>query len=132
MNIKEKLEQARALYLDKYPYSPNIIFIGRDLIEDLSLMIGGYDFYEKTHTHLWGCDVIRVLSGDTLKFAEHSDVRKAIVKFNLDKSCSSYPVPKTHTTVGGRSNGNLIPSKVIELEPIEFTKEEVEIYLMQN
>lgn len=132
MNIKEKLEQARVSYLEKYRYSPNIIFVGQDLIEELSIMIGGDDFYQRAHSDLWGCDVIPVLSEDTLKFADHADIRKAVNQYRLDNSLDSYSVPKSRSTLGSRANGIHTESKVIDLEPIEFTKEEIEIYSMQS
>ena len=72
------------------------------------------------------------LTPDYIKFAEDSDVRKAAQRFHSDGSWDSYKVPKTRTTIGSVNNGVHMPSEIIELEPIEFSKEEIEIYLMQN
>ncbi|MFC2995121.1 hypothetical protein ACFODO_07515 [Acinetobacter sichuanensis] len=132
MDIKEKLHTARQEYIEKYKTNPNVIFVSNNLINDLRDMVGGLNFYEAAPKHLWGADVIMVLSPDYIKFAEDSDIRKAIKRFNADKSWDSYKIEKTKTTIGGVGPGQHVRPQVINLEPIEFSKEEIEIYEMQT
>lgn len=95
-------------------------------------MVGHQNLYNAAPKHLWGANVIMVLTPGYVKFAEDSDIRKAVKRFHSDKSWDSYKVAKTETTIGSVGGGLNTPSKVIELDPIEFSREEIEIYIMQN
>ena len=132
VDLRQKLNQARNAYIDKYRRDPNVIFISNSFYGELDKMVGGLNLYDTAPRHLWGANVIVVLTPDYIKFAEDSDVRKAAQRFHSDGSWDSYKVPKTRTTIGSVNNGVHMPSEIIELEPIEFSKEEIEIYLMQN
>ncbi|WP_174492728.1 hypothetical protein [Acinetobacter sp. Marseille-Q1623] len=132
MNIKERLHAARKEYIEKYKVSPNIIFVSQSLYSELSSMVGGLNFYEAAPKYLWNAHVIMVLTPNYIKFAEHSDVKKAIKLFNIDNSRDSYKIEKTKATIGSVSAGKHIPSQIINLEPIEFSREEIEIYAMQT
>ena len=132
VDLKQKLDQERNAYIHKYKRTPNIIFVSHSLYDELDAMVGHQNLYNAAPKHLWGANVIMVLTPGYVKFAEDSDIRKAVKRFHSDKSWDSYKVAKTETTIGSVGGGLNTPSKVIELDPIEFSREEIEIYIMQN
>lgn len=132
MDLRIKLDQERNAYIQKYKRTPNIIFVSNNFYSELNTMVDNQNLYNAAPKHLWGADVIIVLTPNYIKFAEASDVRKAAQSFHNDKSWDSYRVSKTHTTIGRVGGGVPTPSEVIELEPIEFSREEIEVYIMQN
>lgn len=133
MDIKQQLTEKRDAYIETYGLDPNILFISNNLLSDLDQMVGGENLYNASPKHLWGADVIVVLSDDIIKFAEHTDVRKAAIIFKEDRGWGEYPVRKFKTSIGGGKSGSeLIKSKTTEHDPISFTGEELDIYLMQN
>jgi hypothetical protein len=132
MDIKERLHIARQEYIEKYKRNPNVIFVSHSLFTELDNMMGGQSLYGASPKHLWGADVIVVLTPNYIKFAEDSDIKKAINQFNVNNSLNSYRVKKSRMIAGSIRPEQHIPPKFIDLEPIEFSKEEIEIYLMQS
>ena len=132
MDLLKRLEVERRLYIEKYNRTPNVIFVSHSLYSDLDFLTGGLSLYNAAPTHFWGADVIMVSTPNYTKFAEHNDVKKAIDIFQKDKSLETCKVRKTKTIIGSVGNGIHNPSKMIDLEPVEFSKEEIEIYLMQS
>lgn len=133
MDIKQQLTEKRDTYIETYGLNPNILFISNNLFADLDQMVDGENLYNASPKHLWGTDVIVVLSDDIIKFAEHTDVRKAAIRFKEDRGWGEYPVRKFKTSIGGGKGGSeLIKSETTEQDLISFTGEEIEIYLMQN
>lgn len=132
MDIKNELSQKRAEYISKYGRSPNTIFIGNNLIDSLYELTGGQSLYDAAPKHLWGADVIMVLTPNHIKFAEIADVKEAALRFHNDKSWNEYTVKKFSTSIGGVGAGVHKKPERIEEEPITFTSEELDIYLMQS
>lgn len=129
MNIEERLHTVRQEYIDKYKTNPNVIFVGCDLLAEPNNIVDGQKFYDATPENLWGAHIIMVLTPNYIKFAEHSDIKKAIKHFNADNSWESYKIEKNKTIVASVGIGQHISSK---LEVIEFSKNEIEMYSMQN
>jgi len=132
VDLKQKLDQERNAYIHKYNRTPDIIFVSHSLYDELDAMVGHQNLYNAAPKQLWGANVIMVLTPGYVKFAEEVDIRKAVKIFHNDKSWDSYKVAKTETTIGSVGGVSNTPAKVIELEPIEFSREEIEIYITQN
>lgn len=132
MGIKERLHTARNEYIEKYKTNPDVIFVSNNLIDELRNLVDGLNLYEAAPKHFWGADVIMILTPDYIKFAEHSDIKKAVKRFNADRSWDSYKIEKTKTSIGGVGPRQHVRPQIINLEPIEFSREEIEIYSMQS
>lgn len=132
MDIKALLAKKREEYIATYGRTPNTLFLGNNLFSEVLRTLGDQSLYEATPKHLWGADVIMVLTPDHVKFAEHSDVRMAAKTFQNDRTWGEYAVRKHRTSVGGGNSGDLVKSETTELDPIIFTSEELDIYLMQS